>query len=219
MKGHVRIWLGIPIFPSHPNAQRCVCGHVLDTFGDHALSCGSGPTRTKRHDSLRDILWHALLTDNSDVKKEQRTGGQDSSHRPGDIYHPDFINGKPAFFDITVRNSLQPRYVVSSATSAGTAALAGEAEKDERHEEDVVSSGGLFFPLAVETLGYWTPSSLKTLKTIASKTTSCNTTSLSQAFSNLMQQLSVKLWVYNARLVHGCLQLHSCNDSFWDLPT
>ena len=21
----VRIWLGIPIFPSHPNAQRCVC--------------------------------------------------------------------------------------------------------------------------------------------------------------------------------------------------
>ena len=215
----VRIWLGIPIFPSHPNAQRCVCGHVLDTFGDHALSCGSGPTRTKRHDSLRDILWHALLTDNSDVKKEQRTGRQDSSHRPGDIYHPDFINGKPAFFDITVRNSLQPRYVVSSATSAGTAALAGEAEKDERHEEDVVSSGGLFFPLAVETLGYWTPSSLKTLKTIASKTTSCNTTSLSQAFSNLMQQLSVKLWVYNARLVHGCLQLHSCNDSFWDLPT
>ena len=133
----VRIWLGIPIFPSHPNAQRCVCGHVLDTFGDHGLSCGIGPTRTKRHDSLRDILWHALLTDNSDVKKEQRTGGQDSSHRPGDIYHPDFINGKPAFFDITVRNSLQPRYVVSSATSAGTAALAGEAEKDE---EDVVSS-------------------------------------------------------------------------------
>ena len=152
------------------------------------------------------------------IKKEQRTGGQDSSHRPGDIYHPDFINGNPAFFEITVRNSLQPRYVVSSATSAGTAALAGEAEKDERHEEDVVSSGGLFFPLAVETLGYWTPSSLKTLKTIASKTT-CNTTSLSQAFSNLMQQLSVKLWVYNARLVHGCLQLHSCNDSFWDLPT
>ena len=129
----------------------------------------------------------------------------------------------------SVRNSLQPRYVVSSATSAqegpgyatgaGTAALAGEAEKDELHEEDVVSSGGLFFPLAVETLGYWTPSSLQTLKTIASKTTSCSTTSLSQAFSNLMQQLSVKLWVYSVRLVHGCLQLHSCNDSFWDLPT
>ena len=28
----------------------------------------------------------------------------------------------PAVFDITVRNSLQPRYVVSSATSAGVAA-------------------------------------------------------------------------------------------------
>ena len=122
-----------------------VGGHAVKIIG-WGIPCGSGPTRTKRHDSLRDILWHALLTDNSDVKKEQITGGQDSS---GDIYHPDFINGKPAFFDITVRNCLQPRYVVSSATSAGTAALAGEAEKDERHEEDVVSSGGLFFPLAV----------------------------------------------------------------------
>ena len=111
----VRIWLGIPIFPSHPNAQRCVCGHIVDQFGDHVLSCGNGPLRTKRHDGLRDIIWHALHTDNSEVKKEQRIGGRDL-HRPGDIYHPDFINGKPAFFDITVRNSLQSSYIVAAAT-------------------------------------------------------------------------------------------------------
>ena len=49
--------------------------------------------------------------------------------RPGDIYHPDFINEKPAFFDVTVRNSLQSCYGVTCATSAGTAALAGEGEK------------------------------------------------------------------------------------------
>ena len=108
---------------------------------------------------------------------------------------------------------------MSSATSAGTAALAGEAEKDERHEEDVVSSGGLFFPLGSGDIRL-----LDSLKSADTQDYSfqdhlINTTSLSQAFSNLMQQLSVKLWVYNARLVHGCLQLHSCNDSFWDLPT
>ena len=124
----IKIWLGLPIFPPHPNAQRCVCGHIIDQFGDHALSCGSGPLRTKRHDSLRDIVWHALHTDNSGVKKEQRIGGQDL-HRPGDIYHPDFTNGKPAFSDITVRNSLQPSYIVAAATSAGAAALAGKMEK------------------------------------------------------------------------------------------
>ena len=58
------------------------------------------------------------------------------------------------------------------------------------------TSGGQFYPLASETLGYWTPSSLKILKTIASKTTTCNTTSLAQAFENLMQQLSVRLWTF-----------------------
>ena len=67
----IRIWLGLPIFPPHPNAQRCVCGNIIDQFGDHALSCGSGPLRTKRHDNLRDIVWHALHTDNSGVRRNR----------------------------------------------------------------------------------------------------------------------------------------------------
>ena len=71
-------------------------------------------------------------------------------------------------------------------------------EKDAYHEDAVAAAGGQFFPLALETLGYWTPSTLKTLKIIASKTTTCNTTSLSQAFQNLMEQSSVKLWTFDA---------------------
>ena len=195
-----------------------MCGPSIDQFGDHALSCESGPLRTKLHDSLRDIVWHALHTANSEVKKKQRIGGRDL-YRPGDIYHPDFTNGKPAFFDITIRNSLQPSYIVAAATSAGAAALAGEMEKDAYHDDIVAAAGREFFPLALVTLGNWTPSSLMTLKIITLKTTTCNTTSLSQAFQNLIEQLSVKLWLFNARLVHGCMQLHSSSGSLWDLLT
>ena len=148
--------------------------------------------RTKRHGSLRNIVWHALHTDNSGVKKEQRIGGRDL-RRPSDIYHPDFTNGKPAFFDITVRNFLQSGYIVAAATSAGAAALAGEMEKDAYYDDIVAAAGGKFFPLALETVGYWTASSLKTLKIIALKTITCNTKSLSQTFQNLIEQLSVKL--------------------------
>ena len=159
----IRIWLGLPLFPPHPNAQRCVCGYIIDQFGDHTLSCGSGPLRTKRDDSLRDIVWQALHTDNSGVKKQQRIGGRDF-HQPGDIYHPDFTNnGKPAFFDITVRNSLQPSYIVAAATSTGAAALAGEMEIYAYHDDIVAAAGGEFFSLALETLRYRTPSSLKTI--------------------------------------------------------
>ena len=28
-------------------------------------------------------------------------------------------------------------------------------EKDERHEDDVIATGGQFYPLVAETLGYW----------------------------------------------------------------
>ena len=45
----------------------------------------------------------------------------------------------------------------------GAAGEAGEMEKDERHELDVLSVGGMFFPLIVETLGLWTQSSLKAI--------------------------------------------------------
>ena len=113
----------------------------MDQFGDHALCCEVGPLRTKRHDALRDIIWHALLTDNSEVKREQRCSSH-NHHRPGDIYHPDFLDGKPGFFDIKVRSSLQSRHVISAANSAGAAAQAGELEKDDRHEENVIAASG-----------------------------------------------------------------------------
>ena len=40
---HLR--LGIPVFPAPPHSVRCVCGHELDIFVDHALGCG--PLRIK----------------------------------------------------------------------------------------------------------------------------------------------------------------------------
>ena len=55
-------------------------------------------------------------------------------------FHPDFIDGKAAYFDIKVRNSLQPCHIVTAATCAGAAAQAGEMEKDDCHEQNVIAS-------------------------------------------------------------------------------
>ena len=70
--------------------------------------------------------------------------------RPGDVFHPDFQQGRPAYFDITIRNSLQSSYISMSAREAGAAALAGESEKDR---EVVERTDRMFFP----TLGYGLP--------------------------------------------------------------
>ncbi len=94
--------------------------------------------------------------------------------------------GKPAYFDVSVRCSLQPQFLARAAVQAGAAGEAGGIEKDNRHEEDVIATGGLFFPLVVESLGLWTPSSLQVLRIIASKATTCNGIPRGIAIRNLL---------------------------------
>ena len=111
---------------------------------------------------------------------------------------------------------MQPSYVSKAAIKAGAVAEAGEIEKDEKYDKVVTQAGGHFYPLIVETLGHWSPSSLETLKIIASKASSMNSIPFSQTYSNLMEQLSVRLWQYNAKLLYSRLNLDF--DDLWDFP-
>ena len=60
----------------------------------------------------------------------------------------------PDFFDITVRNLLQGRFLNQASVKPGAAAAAGEKEKDLIHNSRVVNSGGEFYPFVVETFGH-----------------------------------------------------------------
>ena len=211
----LRIRLGLSLFPFPPAFTRCFCGHAIDPFADHVLSCGTGPLRSKRQDALCDVLHHTLLIDNSSCRREQRCLSDDNS-RPGDLYHPDFLLGRPAYFDITVRNSLLPQFLINSSLQAGAAAASGELEKDSKYLEAVESAHCLFYPLVIETLGTWSPSSLETLKTIARRTTLSTGSSTSNAVRHLHQQLSVRLWQFNARMVLERLLLYKKDTSFWE---
>ena len=92
-------------------------------------------------DALCDIVFHALLQDNSGHKREQCCGS--SLDLPGDVYHPDLLYDKSAYFDVTVCNPLQDLILSQSAETAGVAASWGEVEKDAHHEEEVLGAGGL----------------------------------------------------------------------------
>ncbi len=186
----LKLWLKISII-SPLQSMRCSCGRVIDCFGDHLLRCGHGYLRSKRHDVQRDIIYHALLVDNEGAQLEQRCG-QDSNSRPGDIFHPDFADGRPGYFDVSIRNTMQPAYVAKSAISAGAVAMAGEEEKDHGHDSEVNTAGGYFYAIIVESFGLWTSSSLANLTVIASKTTANSRISFSRAVSNLLQLLSLR---------------------------
>ena len=112
----LRYWLGVPLF-----SVCCPCGSVVDQFGDHLLGCGHGPMSICWHNALRDVIYHALLQDNIGCCKEQRCAGS-RLDCPGVVFHSDFVHGKPAYFDVTVRCPLQNSLFGWSAVSAGVAA-------------------------------------------------------------------------------------------------
>ena len=111
--------------------------------------------------------------------------------RPGDVYHPDFLKGQAAYFDVIIRNSLQPLYISKSAIQAGAAAAAGELEKSVHYEEELESSGYDFYPLVIESLGVWSPSSLETLKIMARRTVLITGTTMVKATQYFLQTLAI----------------------------
>ena len=123
--------------------------------------------------------------DNRGVIREQWCGASNNK-QPGDLFHPNFSLGKPGYFDISVRSSLQSQFLSKASEYPGATGDAGEIDKDEKHEEEVNAAGRLFFPLIVETLGLWTPNSVRIIKLIASKAASFNGIQLHLAVQNLL---------------------------------
>ena len=130
------------MFRSPPASVLCSCGQHTDTFGD-------GSKHTRRHNGLAEVIFQALLVENRYVMREMRCNSS-----TGDFFHPDFLEGRPAYFNVTVETlCMQPLYVTKSALRAGAAAEASEEQKDIRHEDRVRTAGGLFYHLVVGTLG------------------------------------------------------------------
>ena len=76
---------------------------------------------------------------------------------------------------ITVRNSFQQSYLVSSVIQSGAAVASGEVEKDERHQDSIEYSRCFFYPLhGVGNFWFWSPSSLQVINDISMKTTLMN---------------------------------------------
>ena len=95
----LRYWLGIPLFRSS-HLQSCTCRSPLDQHGDHLLGCSQGPLRIRRHDALCNI---SCIMPSPRTTHEERIWGN-SRDRPGDIFHPDFDDGHPTYFDVSVRS-------------------------------------------------------------------------------------------------------------------
>jgi len=145
----LHIWLGVSLFPLSP---LCTCLSTIDNFGDHLLGCSQGPMRIRRHDALVNIVYNALAQDHPGVLKEQRASYGDGLH-PGDVFHPDYQHGRPAYFNISVCSTTQP----SLFPPLLHVLVGGEVAKDKIHLAAVEKVGSDFIPLVVELLEYGHP--------------------------------------------------------------
>ena len=83
------------------------------------------------------------------------------------------------------------------------AAAVGEIAKDNPYQDIVNDNGGDFIPLVCETFGVWSPYALSILGSIADRTIVRNGLPRKFARRQLLQQLSVTLWRYNAKMRWG----------------
>ena len=92
-------------------------------------------------------------------------------------------------------------------------AAAGEVAKDEKHLAAVEKVGSNFVPLVVETFGVWTPFALKMLHVVADCSTPRIGVPRKLARKNLLQQLSVQLWMNNAKMILHYWALQGMDDN------
>ena len=203
----LHIWLGVSLFPLSP---LCICLSTIDNYGYHLLGCSQGPMKIRPHDSLVNIIYNALSQNHPGVLRKQRASYYDGL-RPGNIFHPDFQHGHPAYFNVSICCTTQPAFI-SCASCTGVAAAAVEVAKVDKHLAAVEKVGSDFFPLVVETFGVWTSFALKALQNIADRTTPHSSVPQKVAKKNLLQQLSVQLWSNNAKMILRYWALQGSDD-------
>ena len=101
---------------------------------------------------------------------------------------------------MSIRNSFNLSQIINDVNEAGAAVQFGESEKDNRHDNNVTAAASLFYPLVVN-YGVCSTHSLDVIKFIAKRSSLLNGQTLSKTLCNVHEQLSCRLWQYNAKLI------------------
>ena len=57
----IRVAVGLRLGASLCEPHQCTCGNMINTRGNHGLSCKRSAGRTLRHNYINDLVYHALL--------------------------------------------------------------------------------------------------------------------------------------------------------------
>ena len=216
--------------PFAEEQQECpCCDGVLDRFGDHALVCCGGGDRTRRHNLLRNMAYHAAASANLNPELEKpgllpqrpffgslyEHGGSisdgdssPSARRPADVYIPRWQGGPPAAWDFAVTSGLRLDALADSVHGPETVLTKYEDHKCSFQDTKArcLEQGITFTPLIVEAVGGGWSRSARCVWSELAKSSALATGELETASTcavMLQQRLAMTLHRENAR---ACLR-------------
>ena len=129
------------------------CDSMVNTRGNHGLSCKRSAGRTLKNNYLNDLIYHTLLQARLPSTKKPaglgllRTDGK----QPDVLTNVPWQAGKSAVWDDTVADTLADSYLASTLMIVAAAAELAATRKEAKYVE--LSTTHLFVPLAFESLG------------------------------------------------------------------
>jgi hypothetical protein len=176
-----------------------------DAFGHHSLCCTAAGDHTRRHNDLRDLVFHRAVA--AGLAPEVEPPGlirEDLLMRPADVLLPRWTRGRATALDIGVVFPLQDRTVVAAARpgSGGLVAIGDMEHSKYLKNQGLCNSNEIaYHPVVCDTLGAWSPAALALFRALASKVAARSLRPVSVEAAEFQQQLSVTLQRANARAI------------------
>ena len=212
--------LRVPIFGSESHCP--LCDDIIDQYGDHCVVCSCGGDRTKRHNLLRNHIFHfcesaglnpelerpGLLPPRPPCGAAPENGGavslDSNNRRPADVYLPRWRRGGPAALDFAVTSGLRDNVVRRSAVD-GSSALSAYEDFKRSHNDTAracEAEGISFIPVVCEADGGgWSPAAHKTWNELAKRRCLITGEPESTVAVQLLQNLGLILHRENARAI------------------
>ena len=210
--------LRLPIFGKSSICKSCNSS-LMDAHGDHALICSSSGDRISRHNNIRDIIFFACKSAGLSPMLEANNLLNNSLHRPGDVYIPNWTLGSPSAVDVTLTCPLQTNFNIRAAEEVGYTCRLAEDRKLAASYEVCARNGIGFIPVALETSGGVGPSGLSFLNTLSDRCADNNFRDRQSEKKHLYQRMNVAVHRANANMILARMPNEDCQLSFENIAS
>ena len=212
-------WLRSSIFDEEGTCS--LCDGVIDRFGDHCLVCPGGGDRTKRHNLIRNAVFHfccgaglAPELERPGLLRPRPLQGalpedgirrsDPAARRPADVYLPRWRQGVPIALDFAVTSRLSSANFPSSQVDSTAAVRNYEGWKCNylQTRATCIEEGLSFTPMVVEAVGGgWGECAMKVFYELAKTKSLITGERKNQTLTHLLQNLGIILHRENARAI------------------